>query len=142
MVNHYVLAVSITRSSSCASTTRMSVCSSFSTIICSFSSRKSTRRRAFSGSSLTSAWTFKPASISSKRQRTPIVFIMHCYKLTTFVAKRRNRGIIRPVGSPYSRGILNAQRCKHIRSACAPDTRPCWKWAREVVAPLPVAGGP
>jgi len=63
----YLLVVSTIRSSSCASTTPTSVCSSSSTITCSCWNRKSTKRKAFSGSSLTSAWTFKLVLTSSKK---------------------------------------------------------------------------
>merc|ERR1712226_1177445 len=51
-----------TRSSSFASTTPTNVSNSFSTIICSFSSRKSTSEKASTGSLLISAWICKRQS--------------------------------------------------------------------------------
>ncbi len=60
-------ACSSTPWSSCSSTTRTSVCSSSSTTTCSCWSRRSTRRRASTGSSSTSEWTCRPPSSLSRR---------------------------------------------------------------------------
>ena len=58
---------SSTVSSSCASTSPMRNCSSFSTTTCSCWNKKSTSARVSSGPSSISAWTSRPASSSSKR---------------------------------------------------------------------------
>ena len=58
---------SSTASSSSASTSPTRSCSSSSTTTCSCWSRRSTRRKASSGHSLTSGWTWPPASSSSRR---------------------------------------------------------------------------
>ena len=67
LIDRLSAAFSSTRSSSCASTTRTSVCSSSSATTCSCSSRRSTRRKASSGPSSTSAWIFRTPLTLLKR---------------------------------------------------------------------------
>ena len=66
-LNSFIFAPSSTAWSSCASTSPTRNCNSSSTTTCSCWSRRSTRRRASSGSSLTLGWTWRPASSSSRR---------------------------------------------------------------------------
>ncbi len=75
-IDNFVSFSSTTAWSSCASTSLTRNCNSFSTTPCLFWNKRSTRRRALFGSSLTSAWTWLLA-LSSLRRFLLVYEIIH-----------------------------------------------------------------